>query len=160
MNTISHTTELLRRQHSYSPSAILANPDGLVQLIDTFFHLKLNNVDHHTNEVTPLPPTPAALASHLGFASRGIMMKAVDDPHHPEESRFLIASALTQIEAYLTENALIDRINVPMTKFTLSATLGVVEKKEVISQDDNKIQINILGVNTTTDVTTVEIDKI
>lgn len=126
----------------HNPRAILASPDDVLRLAQSYFYLKANNLDHTTDPPTPrpIPPTPAGLAVHLGFASRTQMMKAIEDTKHPEESRSIIAYALTQIEEYIMENALTDRLNVPMAKFTLSSTLGVIEKKEVNTTEDKTVR--------------------
>ena len=143
----------------FHPVAILGRPDTLMRLVDTYFaRHDTYEYDYRpmrdengepTGESTKTqrtPPTPAGLAVHLGFTSVPVMLDAVSDTKHPEESRNVLLQALTRIEASLSADALMDRLNVPFTKFMLSARLGVVEKKESVITD-TKVNINILGIS-------------
>lgn len=88
------------------------------------------------------------------------MMRAVENENYPEESRNIIASALSQIEAYLTECALVDILNVPMTKFTLSSTLGVVEKREINTTEDKVIRYILSTADPIDDKEAEEIERL
>jgi hypothetical protein len=133
---------------TFRPEVILGRPDTLSRLIDTYFAQRTpkDEIDQPAHYRAPQPVTPASLALHLGFSSVPQMLEATTLESAPSESRHLLMSGLTQIEALLSEGALTERVNVGFAKFMLSARLGVVEKKEIVGED-NSIRISILGVD-------------
>lgn len=145
------TQALTQMSRPQSPFAILASPDDVFRLASTFFA---------TKEEQGKPPTPAGLATFMGFASRAQMMQALNNPKYPEESLHYLAHALTVIEATLSEDALTDKINVPMTKYLMSATLGVVEKKEVKETSDKTIRYVISTAEPSSPEEALEIQRL
>lgn len=148
------------RRNMFSPAAILASPEEVYRLCDSFFHMKVHNRCPETNELRPIPPTAAGLAVHLGFASRQSMMNAIENEQYEEQSRYTVAFALTQIEEYVTEGALMDKLNVNMSKFTLSATLNVVEKKEINTNSQKTINYVISTAAPTSTDEAIEMDRL
>lgn len=137
---------------SFKPEVIMSRPDTLARLVETYFQLRTAPppaTDQEGQSPQPDPPkpvTPASLALFLGFSSVPQMLSAVEDQKYMHESRHALMSALTHVEALLSEDAMTERLNVSFTKFMLSARLGVIEKKEEI-KTDNTLNINILGVS-------------
>jgi hypothetical protein len=136
------------KRNTFSPSTILGRPDTLSRLVDTYFIQRTPQPEDRQlpDYQPPQPVTPASFALHLGFSSVPQMLEATTLESAPSESRHLLMSGLTQIEALLSEGALTERVNVGFAKFMLSARLGVVEKKEIVGED-NSIRISILGVD-------------
>ena len=116
-------------------SAIMRKPSTLHHLADAYLGL------------TPTP-TPAGLAVALGFTSVPAMIKAVEDPAHPQESRDTLSTVLTLLEDRLTVAGLLERTHPAFTKYIMSARLNVVEPKAQ-PEDRAPLQINILGVGNT-----------
>ena len=107
-----------------------------------------------TNVTSPnfeAPPTPASLAIALGFTTVPRMLDATTDERYPEESRELLQFALTQLEATLSEDALMDKINVSFTKFMMDARMNIVPQSTKGASNHESIQINILGISSTID---------
>ena len=130
---ITLTTTQVEELTSFHPASIMASPDMLRTNAEMYFML------------TPVP-TPAGLCLHLGFASARLMMNAIESEDHPEESRYVLACAVTKLEDALTTSALKDDVNVTMAKFVLSARLGMAEKSEKHTMNDSVMNIQVHGL--------------
>ena len=142
------------------------NPDRLSELASSYFR---NN---------PVTPTPAGLATYLGFSTTKALLKAgglyleADEGIDSEgnfipydrivpaaKSSFIIRRALTYIEQVLSTGALNDDINVPFTRFVFESRLDISPKIAAAASSSanavsvNGVTINILGVSATASTT-------
>ena len=145
------TTSSQGLPQSFHPKAIMSRPDTIQRLCDTYYRNHTTQNEANPDQPTK-PMTPASLALHLGFASVPQMLSAADSPEHPLESQHYLVSAMTAIEAQMSEDGLKERSSVAMCRFLLSARLGVIEKKEIIDPEANKLTISIKGVTNNTQV--------
>jgi len=86
-------------------------------------------------------PTPEEYARAMGFSNFAAMRKAIENPSYKEASRHYLLVGCSIISDMLTRAGLSDRLNSKFVQFVMSAYLGVNEKREMISQSDNKITI-------------------
>jgi hypothetical protein len=116
-----------------TPRVIMSDVDAIQSLADSYFQL------------ADLP-NPAGLALHLGFSSAPVMINALGNESYSIHARHVLARQVSRIEDELTTKALLKLIDVPMTKFLLSARLNMAPKTEH-SVDTNKT-ITIISAST------------
>lgn len=113
--------------------AIVRSPDKLREVLEDFF-------------LVTETPTPVGLAAWLGTTVPRLRAFLTDPAgatrEFTEEVVDLLTSALTNVEAFLTDRGLTEGLNPVFTKFILSSSLSRNERTEVADQRVTRLEIS------------------
>ncbi len=135
----------------FSPKVIMSDPEAMKRLAEVYLE------DPDPTNV----PTPAGLARALGFSSAQVMVNALSlkDPAITDYSRHILAQALTLLEDKLVRLALTKATDASMTKFVLSARMGMSEKRETTINETSQKTIKIITA-TSEPIDAIELDEV
>lgn len=142
------TVPAIRLPRSFTPTAVMANPESLLNKTEIYF----NELRGAGEDGKDIPPTPPGLAMAMGLrgfdALLFILHEEENNPGtYPEASMDVLVKARSWLESYYIENGLREKLPHAFIKFLMSAFFGRNEKTITESQGNAQTQISILGVS-------------
>jgi len=143
-----NTVPAIRLPKTFTPTAVMANPESLLNKVEVYFNERRGAAPDGSD----IPPTPPGLAMAMGLRGFDALLRILQEEEnnpgtYPEASMDVLVKARSYIEEYYIENGLREKLPHAFIKFLMSAFFGRNEKTITESQGNAQTQISILGVS-------------